>query len=76
MNLAIHLSPDFITIDTQDKHASNSFSFALALDAYASGAGVGCQVNDEALRPTIEALCMRIATQLTEFIKNNPATPV
>lgn len=77
MQLKISAKDGLVTIDTPGKTGTSDFSFALLMGMYQGGStpsvdGMGCQVNDETLRPDLEALCGRITDALREFGQKHP----
>lgn len=67
MELHIVASANDARIETCDKQSPTAFVFYRRRDAYTTGDGVGCQVNDESLRAQIEGLCMELSTAVMNF---------
>ena len=81
MQLKISAKDGMVTIDTPGKTGNTDFSFALLMGMYQGGTtptvdGMGCQVNDEALRPDLEALCGKITDALREFGEKHPESGI
>lgn len=76
MELTISASQGMVNIDTKATDNRFAFAFGLIADMYLTGAGVGCQVNDEALRQDIQTMCLKIADALQEFGLKHPETEI
>lgn len=76
MDLTISAWQGMVNIDTRTGDQPESFSFGTIAGMYTTGAGVGCQVNDEALREDIMAMCLKISDAIQQFGLKHPELPI
>jgi hypothetical protein len=67
MKLNIVAKSGFVSIDTLEKDAPASFSFAFNKGMYRESDGVGCQVNTPAMQADIEQLGCQVAEAILAF---------
>jgi hypothetical protein len=67
MKLNIVAKSGLVSIDTAEKDAPASFSFAFNKGMYRDSDGVGCQVNTPAMQGDIERLGSQIAESILAF---------